>query len=47
MSWASPKKNKKIKSKQIIKNKCVCMNKKNINLLVYSMTPESKIKISV
>jgi hypothetical protein len=34
------KKNKKIKNKKI----CVCMNKNNINLLVYSPTPESGIK---
>jgi len=37
----SPK-NKKIKNK-----KCVCMNKNNVNLLVYSLTPESGIKIPV
>jgi hypothetical protein len=34
--------------KKIEKNKkCVCMNKNNINLLVYSPTPESGIKIPV
>jgi len=31
--------NKKLKNK-----KCVCMNKNNVNLLVYSLTPESGIK---
>jgi len=54
----TPKKNKKIKKKQkklkkqkIKKGrknkKCVCMNKNNVNLLVYSLTPESGIKIPV
>jgi len=46
----SPKNNKN--NKKIIKNRkkyknrkiCVCMNKNNINLLVYSPTPESGIK---
>jgi uncharacterized membrane protein YciS (DUF1049 family) len=37
------KKTKKTKKKQ----KCVCMNKNNVNLLVYSLTPESGIKIPV
>jgi phage regulator Rha-like protein len=27
------------------KKKCVWMNKNNVNLLVYSLTPESGIKI--
>jgi len=27
--------------------KCVCMNKNNVNLLVYLLTPESVIKIPV
>ena len=27
--------------------KCVCTNKNNVNLLVYSLTPESGIKIPV
>jgi hypothetical protein len=52
MDWAGPSpkkkyrkiKNRKIKSKKI---KCVCMNKNIINLLVYSLTPESGIKIPV
>jgi hypothetical protein len=40
------KKNKK--SRKNKKNKrCVCMNKNNINLLVYSLTPESGIKIPI
>jgi len=39
--WLGPaQKNKKIK-------KYVCMNKNNVNLLVYSLTPESGIKIPV
>jgi hypothetical protein len=51
--WAelgpAPKITKIIKNKKKIKNKknrkiCVCMNKNNINLLVYSPTPESGIK---
>jgi hypothetical protein len=29
------------------KKKYVCINKNNINLLVYSLTPESRIKIPV
>jgi hypothetical protein len=45
------KKNKKVekqKNKKVEKNKkCVCMNKNNVNLLVYSLTPESGIKIPV
>jgi len=47
---AQPKKNKKIKNKKEGRKKykkCVCMNKNNVNLLVYSLTPESGIKISV
>jgi hypothetical protein len=43
-------KNKKIKNRKIEKienKKCVCMNKNNINLLVYSLMPESGIKIPV
>jgi len=45
----TPKKNRKNrKIKKIKKNKkCVCINKNNINLLVYSLTPESGIKIPV
>jgi hypothetical protein len=35
---------KKVKKVEKIK-KCVCMNKNNVNLLVYSLTPESGIKI--
>jgi len=31
----------------IYKKKCVCMNKNNVNLLVYSLKPESGIKIPV
>jgi hypothetical protein len=46
MGWAGSslknKKNKKIKNK-----KCVCMNKNNVNLLVYSLTLKSGIKIPV
>jgi len=38
--------NKKRKKRKKNK-KCVCMNKNNINLLVYSLTPESGIKILV
>jgi hypothetical protein len=52
--WAGPSsapkkiKNKKQKSKKGRKNKkCVCMNKNNVNLLVYSLTLESGIKIPV
>jgi len=33
--------------KKVNKKKCVCMNKNNVNLLVYSLTPESGIKIPV
>jgi hypothetical protein len=40
------KKNRKVKRVKKIK-KCVCMNKNNVNLLVYSLTPESGIKIPV
>jgi hypothetical protein len=39
-------KNRKVKRVKKIK-KYVCMNKNNVNLLVYSLTPESGIKISV
>jgi hypothetical protein len=39
-------KNRKVKKVEKIK-KCVCMNKSNVNLLVYSLTPESGIKIPV
>jgi len=39
------KKNRKKKVEKI--KKCVCMNKNNVNLLVYSLTPESGIKILV
>jgi hypothetical protein len=39
------KKQKNRKVKKVKKNKkCVCMNKNNVNLLVYSLTPESGIK---
>jgi hypothetical protein len=38
--WAALGPSQKIK-------KCVCMNKNNVNLLVYSLTPESGIKIPV
>jgi len=42
------KKTEKIKKVEKIKNKrCVCMNKNNINLLVYSLTLELGIKIPV
>jgi hypothetical protein len=42
------KKTEKIKKVEKIKNKrCVFMNKNNINLLVYSLTPESGIKIPI
>jgi hypothetical protein len=45
--WAelgpAQKKNRKIRKNK----KCVCMNKNNVNLLVYSLTPESGIKIPV
>jgi hypothetical protein len=36
------KKNRKIE--KIENKKCVCMNKNNVNLLVYSLTPELGIK---
>jgi len=48
--WAeldpAPKIIKNIKNRRNRKNTkiCVCMNKNNINLLVYSPTPESGIK---
>jgi len=43
----NPKKIKR-KTKRVEKiKKCVCMNKNNVNLLVYSLTPESGIKIPV
>jgi hypothetical protein len=38
---------KKIKSRKIKNKKYVCMDKNNVNLLVYSLTPESGIKILV
>jgi len=42
---------KKIKNRKVKKvgknKKCVCINRNNINLLVYSLTPESGIKIPV
>jgi len=40
--WAELGPAQKIKNK-----KCVCMNKNNVNLLVYSLTLESGIKIPV
>jgi hypothetical protein len=43
---AQPKKIKKIKNNNKNK-KCVWMNKNNANLLIYSLTPESGIKIPV
>jgi hypothetical protein len=36
-----------VPKKKIEEKKCVCMNKNNINLLVYSLIPESGIKILV
>jgi hypothetical protein len=43
-----PKNKKTEKKKKVEKiKKCVCMNKNNVNLLVYSLTPESGIKIPV
>jgi phage regulator Rha-like protein len=41
------KKEQKSKKGRKNKKKCVCMNKNNVNLLVYSLTPESGIKIPV
>jgi len=35
---------KKKKSRKIKNKKYVCMDKNNVNLLVYSLTPESGIK---
>jgi hypothetical protein len=42
----SSQKNKKIKikSRKIKNKKYICMDKNNVNLLVYSLTPESGIK---
>jgi hypothetical protein len=37
-------KNRKNKKNRKNRKICVCMNKNNINLLVYSPTPESGIK---
>jgi hypothetical protein len=52
--WAEldlAQKNKKIKNRKVEKvekiKKYACINKNNINLLVYSLTPESGIKIPV
>jgi hypothetical protein len=48
--WAElgPALKKKQKNKKVEKiKKCVCMNKNNVNLLVYSLTSESGIKILV
>jgi hypothetical protein len=48
--WLGPaQKNRKKKQKKKVEKikKCVCMNKNNVNLLVYSLTPESGIKILV
>jgi len=48
--WADRAQPKKNKNKNKIKNKnkkCVWMNKNNVNLLVYSLMPESGIKIPV
>jgi hypothetical protein len=48
MGPAQPKKIKNRKVKKVEKNKkCVCINKNNVNLLVYSLMPESGIKIPV
>jgi hypothetical protein len=45
MLGPAPKNKKNRKSRK--NKKCVCMNKNNVNLLVYSLTPESGIKIPV
>jgi hypothetical protein len=49
--WAeldpAPKKKNRKNKKSRKNKKCVCMNKNNVNLLVYSLTPESGIKIPV
>ena len=52
--WAEldlAQKNKKIENKKVEKvekiKKYVCINKNNINLLVYLLTPESGIKIPI
>jgi prophage tail gpP-like protein len=55
--WLGPAQPKKSKNRKNRKNKkqkksrknkkYVCMNKNNVNLLVYSLTPESGIKIPV
>jgi hypothetical protein len=45
LCWAGPSPVKKNKKSRKIKNKkYVCMDKNNVNLLVYSLTPESGIK---
>jgi hypothetical protein len=56
LGWAQPQKkimlgragpSSKKKSRKIKNKKYVCMDKNNVNLLVYSLTPESGIKILV
>jgi len=47
MKTKKQKKNRKVKEGRKNKKKCVCMNKDNVNLLVYSLTPDSGIKIPV
>jgi DNA primase catalytic subunit len=42
-----PNLKKKQKNKKIKNKKCEGMNKNNVNLLVYSLTPELGIKILV
>jgi hypothetical protein len=44
---AQKNENKKNEKNKKVEKKCVRMNKNNINLLVYSLTPESGIKIPV
>jgi len=47
LGWAGPSpvhKKIKIKGRKIKNKKYVCMDKNNVNLLVYSLTPESGIK---
>jgi hypothetical protein len=36
-----------IKNRKIKNKKRVCINKNNVNLLIYSLTPDSGIKIPV
>jgi len=44
MSGRAQPSSKKIKSRKIKNKKYVCMDKNNVILLVYSLTPESGIK---